>query len=115
VLCRGGKETIVLFRKGIQPLNFATTRKVLTIGSDWSIPDWNNDDADGTASKALTMFAPLLCPAIVILDALPPKLGATFFKKFKAETMSFTARFVVLSGAMKPSCKLPREWVMYQK
>jgi hypothetical protein len=44
------------------------------------IADWNKDDADGTASKALIIFPPLLWPATVILEEEPPKLGATFFR-----------------------------------
>jgi hypothetical protein len=44
------------------------------------MPDWNKDDADGTASKALIILPPLLWPATVIFDEEPPKLGATFCK-----------------------------------
>lgn len=53
---------------------------VHTMGSDWRMADWNRDDADGTASSALIMLAPLLCPATVILDTDPPKLGMTLPK-----------------------------------
>ena len=65
--------------------------------------DLNSDDADGVASKALTMFAPLLWPARVILEALPPKAGTTFCKNFMALTTSLTAKLVAPLGAIKPS------------
>ena len=42
--------------------------------------DWNKDDADGTASRALIILAPLLGPTTVILEEEPPKLGTTFCK-----------------------------------
>jgi hypothetical protein len=42
--------------------------------------DVKREEADGTARRALIMLAPLLWPARVILDELPPKEGTTFFK-----------------------------------
>jgi hypothetical protein len=68
----------------------------------------NNDDADGTASKALIILAPELCPASVIFEALPPKLGATFCRNFNDVIMSLTARFVAPDGAMNP--RAPRRY-----
>jgi len=73
------------------------------MGSDCSIADLNSEEADGTASNALIMLAPLLWPAREILEAPPPNAGTTFFKKFIALTRSLTARLVVPSGAMNPS------------
>lgn len=66
--------------------------------------DWKSDDAEGVASSALIMFAPELCPAMVILDAEPPKLGMTFCKKRSAFIVSITALFVAPVGPMKPNC-----------
>jgi hypothetical protein len=74
-----------------------------TIGSDCNMADWNKDVADGTASRVLIMLAPLLCPAMVILELEPPKDGMTVRKNDKAVTTSLTARFVGPPGAMKPS------------
>ena len=64
--------------------------------------DLNRELAEGTASNALIMLAPLLWPASVIV-VVPPKADATFFTNFIAFMMSLTARFVLPSGAMKPS------------
>ena len=64
----------------------------LTIGSEWRIADWKRDDEEGVARIALTMFAPALCPAMVILEAEPPKLGTTVCKKPRALITSATAR-----------------------
>ena len=73
------------------------------MGSDWRIADLKRDDADGTARSALIMLAPLLWPARVILELLPPKAGTTFFKNCIALTRSLTARFVPPLGAINPS------------
>jgi len=65
--------------------------------------DWNKDEADGTASNALIIVPPLLCPARVIFEGLPPKDGRTVRKNERAVTTSLTARLVVPSGDNKPS------------
>lgn len=75
----------------------------LTIGSDCKMAERNSDEAEGTASNARIMLAPLLWPARVILEALPPNDGTTLFKNLRELTTSFTARLVVPLGAMKPS------------
>jgi len=73
------------------------------MGSDWRMADLNSEDADGVASNALIMVAPLLCPANVILQCEPPNAGTMFRKNFIAFITSLTARLVVPSGDMKPS------------
>ncbi len=73
------------------------------MGSDCRIADWNNEDADGVANKARIMVAPELCPAIVIFEGLPPKLGSTVCRKFIAVMTSWTARFMLPLGAIKPN------------
>ena len=78
-------------------------RLELTIGSECIIADLNLEDAEGTASNARTMFAPLLCPEMVILEGCPPKDGATVCRNDSAFITSLTARLVLPSGAMKPS------------
>lgn len=65
--------------------------------------EWNREEADGTASRARIMLAPLLCPATVILDADPPKAGTVLAKNWRAVTMSFRPRLVVPSGPRKPN------------
>jgi hypothetical protein len=65
--------------------------------------DWNKDEADGTARRALIMFAPLLWPASVILAGDPPKLDVTFCRNWSAVTMSLSPRLVDPSGPRKPS------------
>ena len=49
------------------------------------------------------MFAPLLCPAIVIFDAEPPKLGTTFCRNVRALIVSPRAMFVFPAGSFHPS------------
>ena len=56
------------------------------------------------ARMALTIVAPELWPAIVILDADPPIMGTPSLRTFKALMTSLTARLVSPLGAMKPSC-----------
>lgn len=65
--------------------------------------DWKNVAADGVASKARIMLAPLLCPARVIFEILPPKLGKILRKNFSEAIISCTAKFVRPSGELKPS------------
>lgn len=75
--------------------------------------EWNVEEADGVASNALTMLAPELWPAIVILEEEPPKLGTTFCKNFNAFIVSFTALLVMLpSGDMKPSYSINKSIAM---
>ena len=76
----------------------------LTMGSEWRIADWNRGDAAGVARIALTMLAPALCPAIVIFEAEPPKLGTTACRNASAFMTSLTARLWLPSGARNPSC-----------
>lgn len=65
--------------------------------------DLKSDEAEGTARRARTIWAPELCPAMEILDALPPKEGPTVCKNLSPVTTSFTARFVWPLGAMNPN------------
>ena len=76
---------------------------MLTMGSDCRIPDTNNDEADGVASRARIMFAPELWPATVILPAFPPKLGTTFCRNFRPVMTSLRARLALPFGAKRPS------------
>ena len=73
------------------------------MGSDWRTADWNIEDADGAAKIALTMFAPALCPAMVIFDAEAPKLGRTSCKNARAFITSLTARLNSPLGCKNPS------------
>ena len=73
------------------------------MGSDWRMAALNSEDADGVASNALIMLAPLLCPAKVILQGSPPNAGTIFRKNSIAFMRSLIARLVVPSGDMKPS------------
>ncbi len=82
---------------------FATFIKYLTIGSDCKMACWNRESAEGTARRALIMFAPELWPATVILEAEPPKLGTTFCRNERAVITSATARLCAPEGARKPS------------
>lgn len=59
-----------------------------TIGSDSRIALWNSDDAEGAASSPRIMFAPELWPATVTLEAVPPKLGMTFWMNFSERMVS---------------------------
>lgn len=77
--------------------------EVRTMGSDCKIADWKKGSASGVANRALTMFAPALCPAIVILEAEPPKLGTTIWRKPRAAMTSVTARLWDPLGSRKPS------------
>lgn len=65
--------------------------------------DWNKDEAEGAASSALIILAPLLWPATVTLEDSPPKLGITSFKNWSAVTISFNPRLVEPSGPRKPN------------
>lgn len=50
------------------------------------------------------MFAPALCPAMVILDNDPPKLGTTDLRKPRAAMTSRTARLWSPFGDKNPNC-----------
>lgn len=73
------------------------------MGSDCRMADWKRDDAEGIASIPRIILAPELCPARVILDVLPPKLGSTFWRKLSDVMMSLMAKLVSLLGAISPS------------
>lgn len=73
------------------------------MGSLCKMAFWNKLSALGVANSARTIVAPLLCPAIVIFDVSPLKLGSTLLKNCSALIMSFTARFVSPLGAMNPN------------
>lgn len=73
------------------------------MGSDCKIADWKSEDADGMASKPRITVAPELCPARVIFEALPPKLGTTVCRKWRDVMMSSAARFNLPFGAISPS------------
>lgn len=67
------------------------------------IPDWKSEETDGIASKVRTMVAPELCPAIVIFEELPPKLGTTLVRNCRAVILSLIARLVSPLGGMSPN------------
>lgn len=73
-------------------LLFANTR--LTIVSDCKIADLKSEAADGVPKSALIALAPLLWPARVILDGLPPNEGRTVRKNLSAVTVSLSPRLV---------------------
>jgi hypothetical protein len=73
------------------------------MGSDWRIAFWKSESADGVARRLRTMVAPLLCPAIVTEDGLPPKEAMFTCMNFKALIASLTAKFIPPPGAKNPS------------
>lgn len=73
------------------------------MGSECRAADWNREEAEGAANKALTKFAPALWPAMVIFDDEAPKLGRTCCRNAKAFITSLTARLYPPSGCKKPS------------
>ena len=107
-----GQETIIL-KQGVREIGYWYRRDRLTMVSDWTIADLNNEDAEGVASKPRIKDAPALCPAMVIWEASPPKLGTTFCKNFKAFIASVTPRLVGPLGGKKPSCarNVIRIWI----
>ena len=77
----------------------------LTIGSDCRMAETKYFEAEGVASKARIMPAPLLWPASVIFEELAPKEEAIDPRKSSALMTSVTARFVLPSGDKNPSYK----------
>ncbi len=67
------------------------------------IADLKSELADGVASSARIIVAPLLCPANVMSE-LPPRNGVTVLINFIALMASWTAKLVLPSGDKKPSC-----------
>ena len=103
----GGEEAVVLTTEvSTRTVTWQWVR-ALTIVSLCRIADANRLSADGVASSARIMFAPLLWPASVIFE-LPPKEVTTLWTNFIAFITSCTARLVPPSGAIKP--RAPRRY-----